>query len=347
MELIFSFIGVLSTVLVGFLWLNLTLGRLKKRLEGLETKLGTQQLEILFNTAQEKLQANQQQLQQMIEQFEGLRQEIRKFQRTVQTDDSIATLAETLPEITFEAAFIDRDKKIRRETRKARQLTEILPGNVKLELIYIPGGSFMMGSNDGYQNEKPLHPVTLKSFFAGKYPITQAQWKAVMGNNPAYFKGKNHPVENVNWHEAMEYCTKLSQLTGQQYCLLSEARWEYACRARTATQYSFGDFLMPELANYQQSDIKQTTDVGTYPANGFGLYDMHGNVWEWCEDAWHENYDNAPSDGHTWEEEAASKYHLLRGGAWSYGDDRLRCADRLRQDAMSRFYTWGFRISRT
>lgn len=363
MELIISFIGVLLTMFGSFMWLSVTLGDLQRRLETLEGKKHFEQAEQEFmQEIEHTLKSLHQQQLDLEQQRERLISELAKIKRNsikkpkqeiyklklsvVPAHDPITTLAETLPEITFEAAFIDRDKKIRRETRKARQLIEILPGNVKLELIYIPGGSFMMGSNDGYNDEKPVHPVTMKSFFAGKYPVTQAQWAAVMGNNPSYFKGANRPVEHVNWHEAMAYCAKLSQLTGQHYRLLSEARWEYACRARTTTKYSFGNLITPELANYTDSDIKQTTEVGNYPTNGFGLYDMHGNVWEWCEDVWHENYHDAPTDGSTWDIGKTSKYHLVRGGAWSYGDDRLRCTDRFRLDAMSKFYNWGFRISR-
>ncbi len=233
-------------------------------------------------------------------------------QAVVQPADPITVLAETLPEITFETAFIDSNKNIRRETRKARQLVEILPNNVELEMIYVPGGTFMMGSNEN-DSEKPIHSVTLKPFFVGKYPVTQAQWEAIMGSNPSNFKGANRPVETVTWHDVMQCCAKLSQLTGYQYRLLSEAQWEYACRAGGVTKYSFGEIITPELANYDASGINQTTEVGKYPANGFGLYDMHGNVSEWCEDVWHENYVGAPSDGRAWIVGGDSNRHLLRG----------------------------------
>ncbi len=279
--------------------------------------------------------------------LEELKQEVAKLkQSVVQPTDPVTALAETLPEITFETAFIDDNKNIRRETRKARQLVETLPNNVKLEMIYVPGGTFMMGSNDGAEDEKPAHPVTLKPFFVGKYPVTQAQWEAIMGSNPSKFKGANRPVETVTWNDAMQCCAKLSQLTGYHYRLLSEAQWEYACRAGSVTKYSFGEIITPELANYDASGIKQTTEVGKYPANVFGLYDMHGNVWEWCGDVWHENYVGAPSDGSAWMAGRDSNKHLLRGCSWYNNDDDLRCAGRDGVDTASRFSSRGFRISR-
>ena len=275
-----------------------------------------------------------------------LNQEIEELkQSVVQPADPLTDFAETLPEITFETAFIDNNKNIRRETRKARQLVEILPNNVKLEMIYVPGGTFMMGSED-YDDEKPIHQVTLKPFLVGKYPVTQAQWEAIMGSNPSNFKGANRPVEMVTWNDAMQCCARLSQLTGQHYRLLSEAQWEYACRAGSVTKYSFGEIITPALANYDVSGIKQTTDVGKYPANAFGLYDMHGNVWEWCEDVWHENYVGAPSDGSAWVS-GDSKCHLRRGGSWSnFGDNYLRCAYRAWMTATNLGNLRGLRFSK-
>ncbi|MFO5440741.1 MAG: SUMF1/EgtB/PvdO family nonheme iron enzyme, partial [Dolichospermum sp.] len=172
-------------------------------------------------------------------------------------------------------------------------LTEDLGNGVKLEMIAIPGGTFWMGSptNEAERNndEGPQHQVTVPSFFMGKYPLTQAQYQAIIGNNPSYFKGNNRPVERVIWNDAVTFCQKLSQKTGKNYRLPSEAEWEYACRAGTKTPFSFGDNITPDLVNYDgnypyKSAPKgkyreQTTDVGTFPPNAFGLYDMHGNVW--------------------------------------------------------------------
>jgi len=288
-----------------------------------------------------------------------LKEEVRKLQlpvvqpvapvtAVVQPVAPVTALVETLPEITFETAFIDSNKNIRRETRKARQLVETLPNNVKLEMIYVPGGTFMMGSNmigsNDYDDEKPIHQVTLEPFLVGKYPVTQAQWEAIMDSNPSKFKGANRPVETVTWDDAMQCCAKLSQLTGQQYRLLSEAQWEYACRAGSVTKYSFGDRITPKLAN--SAGIGQTTEVGKYPANAFGLYDMHGNVWEWCEDVLHENYMGAPSDGSAWMVGGDSNKHLLRGGSWFGNDNYSRCAYRGWNVAGYRNSSGGFRFSR-
>jgi formylglycine-generating enzyme required for sulfatase activity len=236
--------------------------------------------------------------------------------------------------------------------------TEDLGNGVKLEMIAIPGGTFWMGSpaNEAERgdNESPQHQVTVPSFFMGKYPLTQAQYQAIMGKNPAYFKGNNRPVENVSWDDAVRFCQKLSQRTGKNYRLPSEAEWEYACRAGTKTPFSFGDNITTDLVNYDgtypyKSAPKgkyreQTTDVGTFPPNAFGLYDMHGNVWEWCEDDWHENYIDAPTDGSAWNSQSGSNTKLLRGGSWFNLAGSCRSADRGRDSRDDRYFNFGFRV---
>ncbi|KHG42439.1 hypothetical protein OA07_05195 [Aphanizomenon flos-aquae 2012/KM1/D3] len=157
-----------------------------------------------------------------------------------------------------------------------------------------------------------------------------------MGNNPAYFKGNNRPVEYVSWNNAVNFCQKLSQKTGKNYKLPSEAQWEYACRAGTTTPFYFGESITPDLVNYNGNYAyaaapkgqyrKQTTDVGTFPPNAFGLYDMHGNVWEWCEDDWQENYINAPINGSALI--SRSSKNLLRGGSWGFNPGNCRSAYR-------------------
>jgi eukaryotic-like serine/threonine-protein kinase len=214
--------------------------------------------------------------------------------------------------------------KITRISGEAEYITEDLGGGVKLEMVYIPAGSYMMGSDE--YNEKPIHHVNLSAFYMGKYAITQQQYQAVMGTNPAHFKGSNRPVEGVSWDDGMEFCQKLSQRTGYKYSLPSESQWEYACRAGTTTPFCFGETISTDLANYNgnydDERLKgkyqeQTTSAGDFPPNAFGLYDMHGNVWEWCLDTWHENYNGAPTDGSAWIENDRD-YRLLRGGSWFF-----------------------------
>lgn len=189
---------------------------------------------------------------------------------------------------------------------------EDLGNGVRLEMIAIPSGSFLMGSPDGldFAGDGPQHRVTLAPFWIGKYPVTQAQWRAVMGkkwlsmadNNPSQFKGDNLPVEHVSWDDAVKFCKAISQRTGGAYRLPSEAEWEYACRGGSNGRYCFGDdyALLGEYAWYDENSGNQTHPVGRKKPNAWGLYDMHGNVWEWCEDVWHENYNGAPTDGSAW-----------------------------------------------
>ncbi|XZO02557.1 MAG: bifunctional serine/threonine-protein kinase/formylglycine-generating enzyme family protein [Microcoleus sp.] len=248
-------------------------------------------------------------------------------------------------------------KTIKTEPRQAEYFSENLGRGVNLEMVQIPGGTFTMGSPDNEEGrrdyESPQHRVTVPTFFAGKYAITQAQWEAVMGNNPSRFKGEKRPVENVSWDESVEFCKKLSQTTGKTYRLLSEAEWEYACRADTTTPFHFGETITPELVNYdgnypyanapQGKYRQETTDVGSFPPNAFGLYDMHGNVWEWCSDKWHDNYNGAPTDGSSWETGGSDR--VLRGGSWNYNAVNCRSANRNRNSAGNRDSNIGFRVA--
>ena len=204
---------------------------------------------------------------------------------------------------------------------------EDLGNGIDLEMIYIAGDTFMMGSpkGEGDKCEKPQHKVTIQPFFMSKYPITQTQYQQITRQNPSDFKDNNQrPIEDVSWNNAVEFCGILSKRTGKKYRLPSEAEWEYACRAGTTTKYHFGDTITDKLANY---DENETTPVGKYPPNAFGLYDMHGNVWEWCEDNWHENYEGAPTDESAWLS-GDNTIKVVRGGSWDDFPDECRSAYR-------------------
>jgi formylglycine-generating enzyme required for sulfatase activity len=243
---------------------------------------------------------------------------------------------------------------------------EELADGIAITMLRIPEGEFLMGSPEQEAermgSEGPQHQVKLRSFFLGQTPVTQAQWRVVAGwpklemelsPAPTGFQGDNRPVERVSWPEAMEFCRRLSQRSQREYTLPSEAQWEYACRAGTTTPFAFGNTLTHELANYAAIFTYgsgpvgvfrlQTTEVGSFPANGWGLQDMHGNVWEWCLDDWHNFYHGAPTDGGAWiSGEAATK--LLRGGSWDAHPRGCRSAYRLRFPPDCRGHAFGFRL---
>jgi formylglycine-generating enzyme required for sulfatase activity len=253
-----------------------------------------------------------------------------------------------------------------------------LGAGVSLRLIQVLAGEFLMGSPadepQRSEDEGPQHRVRLPGFLMAQSPITQAQWREVAGwqereaerwgrelnPNPSHFGDQadsdQRPAENVSWHDAIEFCNRLSQRTGRDYTLPSEAQWEYACRAGSTTPFAFGVTLSAELANYDASNTydggpkgeyrKETTPVGLFPANAWGLHDMHGNVWEWCLDHWHDSYEGAPSDGSAWMKPSASdvESRLLRGGSW-YGTPRYcRSARRRHYQPVDADVSVGFRV---
>ncbi len=252
----------------------------------------------------------------------------------------------------FEVVTVDSGgRESSRYQKQVQYFPEDLGNGVFLDMVSIPGGTFLMGSD--HFDERPQHMVTLKPFYLGKFLVTQQQWKAVaalpqvrydLNSDPSYFKGDNLPVEQVSWYEAFEFCQRLSQKTGRIYRLPSEAEWEYACRAGTTTFFHFGETITPDLANYNGNYIygseskgigrqeiypKETTSVGSFQvANAFGLYDMHGNVWEWCADSWHTHYHGAPLDGRAWDDNSDNRYRLSRGGSWSGNLVSCRSASR-------------------
>jgi formylglycine-generating enzyme required for sulfatase activity len=223
---------------------------------------------------------------------------------------------------------------------------------ITLEMVAVPGGEFQMGSNES-RTEQPIHLVKVPSFFMSRYPVTQALWGVVallprvnrdLKPEPSRFEEKNRPVERVSWDDAIEFCDRLSRHTGQEYRLPTEAEWEYACRAGTTTKYHFGDEITQELANYSG---EETTIVGKFPyVNAFGLSDMHGNVWEWCMDHWHDSYQGAPISGSAWIDAKAKKDapRVLRGGSWYSDPGFCRSASRGRDWAVIRLNRFGFRL---
>jgi formylglycine-generating enzyme required for sulfatase activity len=260
---------------------------------------------------------------------------------------------ESLRPFSFETVTVDRTgKEIAKFQCEAQAYTETLPEGLNLEMVAIPSGKFMMGSpqseHERYKDEGPQHEVIVPPFFMGKYAVTQAQWRIVAGlpqvdrelkADPANFKGDNLPVEQVSWLDAEEFCLRLSAATGRTYQLPSEAQWEYACRAGTTTPFYFGETITGKIANYSSDTVYReekkeksrgkTIAVGSFPPNQFGLYDMHGNVWEWCMDDWHGNYDGAPNDGIAWVKNAESQSSkVIRGGSWNYNPWACRSASR-------------------
>jgi formylglycine-generating enzyme required for sulfatase activity len=269
----------------------------------------------------------------------------------------------------FEVATVNaKGQESPRQRKQAQRFVEDLGNGVTLEMVSIPSGTFQMGSptteKGRSDNESPQHPVSVSAFSIGRYAVTQAQYEAIMGKNPSHFKGAKRPVEKVSWNDALEFCKKLSQKTGRIYRLPSEAEWEYACRAKTTTPFHFGETITTDLANYRGIDSvvfgenypgnykeasngkfrEQTTDGGIFPANAFGLSDMHGNVWEWCEDVYHENYAGAPKDGSAWNVGGDAGRRLVRGGSWDIIPASCRSAIRLNLTPDSRGITVGFRV---
>jgi len=298
--------------------------------------------------------------------------------------------------MTFDVVKVNaKGQEVEREKAEASYFTQDLGNDITLEMIAILGGTFTMGSpaneKDSFDDERPQHQVTVPPFFMGKYPVTQAQWRAVASRtdlkvekdldpDPSYFKDPpkppflrgasdsppfeggarggsptrwDRPVEQVNWYDAIEFCARLSKLTVREYRLPSEAEWEYACRAGTTTAFHFGETITGELANYNASKTyadepkgeyrEETTPVGQFSPNAFGLYDMHGNVWEWCADTWHDNYDGAPRDGSVWTENGYDNHSSLRGGSWYLNPFYCRsaCRNNLNRRA---YYGNGFRV---
>ena len=218
------------------------------------------------------------------------------------------------------------------------------------EMVVVPAGSFEMGSYDD-AGSRPVHRVNIAGFLLGKTEVTQGQWRAVMGSNPSYFGtcGDDCPVERVSWKEAQEFAQRLSQKTGKQYRLPSEAEWEYAARAGRNTKWSFGDnkSQLSDYAWFRDNSQSKTQRVAQKRPNAFGIYDMHGNVWEWVQDCWHGDYSGALTDGSAWTAGCSSISRVLRGGSWYGSPADLRSAYRIRSTPVIRGSNNGLRLART
>nr|WP_299487936.1 bifunctional serine/threonine-protein kinase/formylglycine-generating enzyme family protein [Acaryochloris sp. IP29b_bin.137] len=274
----------------------------------------------------------------------------------------------SLPTFQAEVVKVDPQGQVtHRQKRDIVCLHEDLGKGVTLDLVHIPSGRFSMGSPPNEKQrqptEGPQHIVALSEFYLGRYPVTQAQWRLVAAlpkikrnieAQPSTFSGDHRPVEGISWFDGVEFCSRLSQLTGKDYHLPSEAEWEYACRAESKTPFAFGETLTTEIANYDGATAygkepvgrcrQQTTAVGKFLANRYGLYDMHGNVWEWCADHWHGNYGNAPIDGSCWQDQFFFAC-VLRGGAWNTPAMSCRSAARIWEAASEQSNHIGFRVA--
>jgi formylglycine-generating enzyme required for sulfatase activity len=284
---------------------------------------------------------------------------------------STSNLATTLElqNFNFETVRVNEfGKIIERKQSHAQRFIEDLGSGIQLEMVAIPGGSFLMGTSaneegihDGDKSE-PQYQVNIKPFYMGMCLITQEQWLAVMGKflrEPKFLGGKN-PIERTDWRGAQEFCQLLSDKTRKKYRLPSEAEWEYACRAGTTTPFHYGETITTDIANYagdfepygkgQKGDYRgETTEVGKFPANPWGLYDMHGNLWEWCEDVWFDNYYGAPNNGTARSSIGANlglnPYRVVRGGSWITSPHSCRSAHRSRYREPHRFSRIGFRVA--
>ncbi|ADH84883.1 formylglycine-generating enzyme family protein [Desulfurivibrio alkaliphilus] len=229
-----------------------------------------------------------------------------------------------------------------------------------MEFVPVPGGSFRMGNiwDDGGRDEQPVHLVQVAAFQLARYPVTQAQWQAVMGHNPAeasgqVFVGDDKPVVNVSWNDAKDFIARLNQASGENFRLPSEAQWEYAARSGGKEQKWAGtseEKLLPEYAWYSANSQGRPQPVGRKLPNGLGLHDMSGNVWEWCEDIWHPNYEGAPTDSSprlgTAAGDREAERRVMRGGSWNFNALNARTTYRDWNDTGYRFFVIGLRLAR-
>ena len=331
--------------------------------------------EVWKRKEEERISQQQQaeELRRQREETERLRQQqetenrSRVTESVIESKPTVEDESLSLQLFEFDVVTVDeRGEEVERKEGQAQYFKEDLGNGVELDMVYIPGDSFMMGSpeGEGGEDEKPQHKVTVQPFFMGKFQITQAQWRAIsslpkvkidLEPDPSNFLDDDRPVEVVSWEDAVEFCQRLSKQIGREYRLPSEAEWEYACRAGTTTPFHFGETMTGELASYNASSYTyadeakgeyraKTTPVGSFSPNAFGLYDMHGQVWEWCEDDWHGNYNGAPIDGSAWISENC-RTKVRRGGSWIVSSDDCRSAYRYFSSRVDRLNIFGFRVA--
>jgi len=257
---------------------------------------------------------------------------------------------------------------LQKEHKQTHYFTEQLADDIALDMILVTGGAFEMGSPEDEpersDTEVPQHWANVPSFFMGRYPVTQAQWRVVaalptlehdLDPDPSEFKGDTYPIERVSWYDAIEFCERLSTYTKHAYRLPSEAEWEYACRAGTTTPFHFGAVITPKVTNYDGNYSYNNSPKGEYRekttpvdhfefANAWGLSDIHGNVYEWCQDHWHGSYEGAPTDGSAWLSEDKDTDRLLRGGSWYSNPRNCRSAYRSGNYPRVTDYNIGFRV---
>ncbi|MBD2070638.1 SUMF1/EgtB/PvdO family nonheme iron enzyme [Leptolyngbya sp. FACHB-671] len=324
---------------------------------------------------QERLRQAEQLRQKQAAEAEWQKQQAWEQQRQAQLEEAESKQRPTeifeFEVVTITKGGLFKKPEVNRTRKRAKCYIEDLGNNIFLDMVAVPGNSFHMGSTE-YYKEQPVHKVQVAPFFIGRYSITQAQWRAVAGLpkvmidldlDPSKFEGSDRPVEQVSWWEAVEFCfrlngfveARLSNKTNRTYRLPSEAEWEYACRAGTTTPFHFGEILTADLANYDGTETynsspkgrfrQKTTPVGSFGvANAFGLYDMHGNVWEWCADPWRENYNGAPTDGSAWLSADRSASRVIRGGSWFKEPWSCRSAYRFFNHPHNRDNYTGFRV---
>jgi formylglycine-generating enzyme required for sulfatase activity/uncharacterized caspase-like protein len=293
-----------------------------------------------------------------------------RFSGNQQVFEPPASLVVNSPKMSMRQANT-RTVEARQKLTDSQPLNIDLGNGLTLELVKVPAGKFMMGSPDGKgdDDERPQHQVTLQEFLIGKYAVTNAQWRSVMkkqgsSNCDKKFQGDLQPVVGVSWHEARAFCAKVQQQTGRTARLPTEAEWEYACRAGTTTPFSFGKTITTDRVNYSgQIDMwdgevrgkyrEVTVNVNSFQPNAWEIYQMHGNVWEWCLDEWHDSYADKPENlkkqgNQAWGDlnvdEIDNRFRLLRGGSWYYSAWNCRVADRVMNNACEQNFGTGFRL---